>query len=152
MTINKYLSEFEFVGSSIKTIKIRNDFITMNNIVKSKKTIDVTHSIDSIQTNKEEEKILGIITLNIKVLISEGKKKLNINMSIEGCFRGPAEMGEEQFKNMLQVNGVTSLYSISRGFIQSTTSQMLSSGSVVLPMFNVAAYSEDVSEITDMKE
>lgn len=67
-------------------------------------------------------------------------------MSIEGCFTAPDEIGEELFKKMLQINGITSLYSIARGFIQSTTSQTLMTGNVLLPMFNVAQYSRDLNE------
>ena len=74
------------------------------------------------------------------------KKKYTVDMTIEGCFNAPAQIGEDTFKGMLKVNGVTSLYGIARGFVQSTTSQTLLSGSVLLPMFNVAAYSEDLDE------
>jgi len=45
------------------------------------------------------------------------------------------------------VNGITSLYSIARGFVQSTTSQTLVAGNVLLPMLNVVAYSKDLDEI-----
>ena len=67
-------------------------------------------------------------------------------MAIEGCFNAPSEMGEETFKNMLEVNGITSLYSIARGFVQSTSSQTLLTGSVLLPMINVVAYSRDLND------
>lgn len=58
-------------------------------------------------------------------------------------------IAESNFKDMLKINGITSLYSIARGFIQSTTSQTLTSGSVLLPMFNVVAYSKDLDSETE---
>lgn len=141
---NQYLSNFQYVGSSIKTFKLKNDFIVLTNDEKAKKKLDISHSIVSIGTIEDGEVLSGVILLNIKVNILESKKKYNVDLSIEGCFNAPSQIGEDEFKEMLQVNGITSLYSIARGFIQSTTSQTLLGGSVILPMFNVVAYSRDL--------
>ena len=67
-------------------------------------------------------------------------------MSIEGCFNASSEFGEENFKNMLELNGIASLYSIARGFVQSTSSQTLLAGSVLLPLINVIEYSRNVNK------
>lgn len=143
---NQYLSKFQIIGSSIKKINIKNDFIILENDEKLKREIEIAHSISSLDIIDDGNTIYGTILLNIKVKIALKKKKYNIDLSIEGGFKAPAEIGEENFRNMLQVNGITSLYSIARGFIQSTTSQTLASGSVMLPMFNVAAYSKDMNK------
>ena len=142
---NKYLSDFQIIGSTIKNVKIKNDFLTLSNRNTAKRKIDVSHSLGSIELVEDGQVLSGTITLNIKVNISENKRKYSLDMSIEGCFNAPSEMGEETFKNMLGINGITSLYSIARGFVQSTSSQTLLTGSVLLPMFNVVAYSEDLS-------
>lgn len=143
---NQYLSEFQIIGSSIKSLKIRNDFVSLSDVDNIKRTIDVSHSVPVIELIDEGETFSGIVLLKIKSTISANKKKYTVDMTIEGCFNAPAKIGEDTFKGMLKVNGVTSLYGIARGFIQSTTSQTLLSGSVLLPMFNVAAYSEDLDE------
>ena len=84
-----------------------------------------------------------VTTADFAKLNIEGKKKYSVDLSMQGCFAAPLDMEEEQFIQMLKLNGISSLYSIARGFIQSTTSQSLVSGSIILPMFNVAAYSRD---------
>ena len=139
---NQYLSDFTIIGNSIRKLKIRNDFVVLPDNKDTKRKIDVSHRIESIDITEEE--LSGILTLNVKVTISSGKDKFVVDLSIEGCFIAPLEMGEETFTDMLQLNGLTSLYSIARGFVQSTTSQTLISGSILLPMFNVAAYSKDL--------
>lgn len=144
---NKYLADFQIIGNSIKNLKIKNDFISLKEKNDTKKKIDISHSIISIEEIPEEEIILGTIVLNIKVSISSNKKKYILDMAIEGCFNAPVDMGEETFVNMLKVNGITSLYSIARGFVQSTTAQTLVEGNVLLPMLNVVAYSKDLDEI-----
>jgi preprotein translocase subunit SecB len=143
---NQYLSEFQIIGSSVKSLKIRNDFVSLSDVDNIKRTIDVSHSVPVIELIDEGETFSGIVLLKIKSTISANKKKYTVDMTIEGCFNAPAQIGEDTFKGMLKVNGVTSLYGIARGFVQSTTSQTLLSGSVLLPMFNVAAYSEDLDE------
>lgn len=143
---NQYLSEFQIIGSSVKSLRIRNDFVSLNDVDNIKRTIDVSHSVPVIELIDEGETLSGIVLLKIKSTISANKKKYTVDMTIEGCFNAPAQIGEDTFKGMLKVNGVTSLYGIARGFVQSTTSQTLLSGSVLLPMFNVAAYSEDLDE------
>ena len=143
---NNYMSAFQYIGSRITSLKIKNDFVDLFDSNEVKKSIDVSHEILSIEKVNEGKSLLGIINLNIKVNTKKDKQKYNISMSIEGCFTAPDEIGEELFKKMLQINGITSLYSIARGFIQSTTSQTLMMGNVLLPMFNVAQYSRDLNE------
>lgn len=143
---NQYLSDFQIIGSSVKSLRIRNDFVSLSDVDNLKRTIDVSHSVPEIELIDDGETLSGIVLLKIKSTISANKKKYTVDMTIEGCFNAPAQIGENTFKGMLKVNGVTSLYGIARGFVQSTTSQTLLSGSVLLPMFNVAAYSEDLDE------
>ena len=143
---NKYLSAFEYIGSRITNFRIKNDFIDLIDSDKVKKSIDVSHEILSIEKFNEGKAFSGVINVNIKVSEKIDKHKYNITMSIEGCFTAPVEIGEGVFKKRLQINGITSLYSIARGFIQSTTSQTLMSGNILLPMFNVAEYSKDLNE------
>lgn len=141
-----YMSAFQYVGSRITNLRIKNDFIDLIESNDVKKSIDVSHEILSIKKINDGKVFLGIINVNIKVNAKKEKKKYNVSMSIEGAFTAPVEIGEELFENMLQINGITSLYSVARGFIQSTTSQTLMSGNVLLPMFNVAQYSKDLKE------
>lgn len=146
---NNYISEFQIIGSSIKSLTIKNDYIALptNNSVKRK--IDISHEIQSIENNEESMLLTGIVILNIKVLISHEKKKYRLDMSIEGCFNAPNGIGENTFTDMLNVNGITSLYSIARGFAQSVSAQTLVDGNILLPMLNVVAYSKNINEETE---
>lgn len=144
--MSNYLSDFQIIGSSVKSVKIRNDFVNLNNIGKTKKNLELSHSLHSVEEIENGTAYSGMVLLKIKATVSSGKKKYVVDLAMEGCFTAPAEIGEETFREMLKVNGVTSLYSIARGFVQSTTAQTLVSGSVLLPMFNVVAYSKDIDD------
>lgn len=143
--VEQYESPFQIVGSSVKSLKIKNDFISLKNLSNIKKTIDISHTISDVGIHSNESLFSGLVTMNIKVTLSEKKKRYQVELSIEGCFAAERDsMDENTFKEMLRINGLTSLYSIARGFIQGTTAQTLTVGSVLLPMLNIAAYSRDL--------
>lgn len=142
---NQYISSFQFIGNSVKSFKIKNDFISFDDEAAFKKKLDVFHSVQEIEEMEEGNVLSGVLQLNIKVVFSEGKKKYTIDLTMEGCFIAPSEIGKDAFEKMLSINGLTSLYSVARGFVQSVTAQTVLSGSVLLPMFNVVAYSRDLN-------
>lgn len=142
---NKFLSDFQIIGSTIKSVKIKNDFLSLSNNNNMKRKIDISHLLGDIDLIEDGQFYSGTIILNIKVNISQNKNKYNVDISIEGCFNAPSEIGEETFKSMLELNGIASLYSIARAFVQSTTSQTLLAGSVLLPMINVVEYSRNLN-------
>lgn len=142
---NKFLSDFQIIGSTIKSVKIKNDFLSLSNNNNMKRKIDISHLLGDIDLIEDGQFYSGTIILNIKVNISQNKNKYNVDVSIEGCFNAPSEIGEETFKSMLELNGIASLYSIARAFVQSTTSQTLLAGSVLLPMINVVEYSRNLN-------
>ena len=72
---NKYLSEFQIIGSTIKNVKIRNDFLSLSNGNNVKRKIDVSHLLGNIELVEDGQVLSGTIILNIKVNISENKKK-----------------------------------------------------------------------------
>ena len=98
---NQYLSEFQIIGSSIKSLKIRNDFVSLSDVENVKRTIDVSHSVPIIELIDDGETFSGIVLLQIKTTLSANKKKYTIDLTIEGCFNAPAQIGEDTFKGML---------------------------------------------------
>lgn len=90
---------------------------------------------------------LGILNLNINLDVTLNKQKTSITLILEGCFNASAESLENEFIYMLNLNGVTALYSIARSIILSISAQTFHSGKITLPMFDVAAYSKDLNKI-----
>lgn len=141
----QYIADFQFVGSSVKSLNIKNNFVALGNEANASRNVEVSHAISNIEKINDDKTLTATVLLNISVKIESNGRVYEVDLTIEGCFNAPAEMGDETFTGMLQVNGVTTLYSLARAFIHSTTSQTLVAGSVLLPMFNVAAYSKDMN-------
>lgn len=144
MGINNYLSDFQFVGSTVKDLFFKNDFISYAETDELERTIDVSYEVEDIIDSPEHEHlIMGILLLHVKVKIqgdnsSSQKKKndLDLSITLEGCFHSNT-LEEEKFKEMLEINGCATLYSIARSIIISITSQSFANGPCILPMINV---------------
>ena len=143
---NKYVSEFQIIGTSVKNLRIKNDFIVLENDNRIKRKFDLSHFVSPICEIEEGKILSGTVTLNVSIKISNNKKRYKLDMSIEGCFNAPAKIEKEAFSELLQINGLAALYSIARGIVQSVSSQTLVCGSVLLPMVNVLAYSKSIKE------
>ena len=132
-------SPFVFAGSKIKKLTFTNPFI--NPPANAKYTVEVDYSVNDIMKN--ENGYRGIITINIKMKIKLKNDTSSLSLDLEGCFDlADDSITEDIFDQMLQLNGVTMLYSIARSIIQSITSQSYLDGSVALPMINVVSLYE----------
>lgn len=143
----KYYSDFQYIGSKVVSLKIRNDFVSLN-APGMKKTLDISHEIKENDYNEDQGSRCGLLHLKIKTSAVIDKQKYTVDILLEGCFEGSGELSCEDFEEMLCINGLTSLYSIARGIIQSVTALTLMDGAVLLPMINVIEYSRDITDNT----
>ena len=152
MKVNKLVSDFQFLGSSIREISLKNNFITIDDRGQYKRSIDADYDIDNIYQDEEDNSFTGLMTLHVKVKISDAENSMVIKMSIQGCFAAPQGIGAETFQNMLSLNGCTTLYSVSRATIMSLSSQSLASGNVILPMINIFKLNEKKQKASKKEE
>ena len=148
-----YSADFQLIGNRIVQLKISNDFILVDIDESSttKKSLSLSHQIVTVDTD-DSGKLSGVLTLNVKVKLGRGDKKCNVDLTLEGCFNSDKELSEEKFRSMLEINGLSTLYSISRSILISITSQTFAQGAVVLPMINVLKYVESQREEAKKKE
>lgn len=141
----KYFSDFQYIGSRVVSLKIRNDFVGLD-LSGMKRTLDISHEVKEISSSGDRESYSGLLHLRIKTTAAIDKKKYAVDILLEGCFEGASErLSCEDFEEMLCINGLTSLYSVARGILQSVTSQTLMDGAILLPMINVIEYSRDIA-------
>ena len=137
-------SQFIFVGSKIKKFTFSNPFINLP--ANAKYTVEVDYYMDNVIKNENGHR--GIVTINVKMKIRHKREISSLNLDLEGCFDFADEsITEENFEQMLQLNGVTMLYSIARSIIQTITSQSYLDGSVALPMINVVSLYESKKQV-----
>lgn len=133
MDIDTIVSPFQLVGTKVVKFRMTNDYVTLANNPHIK--CDASYSVDNVE--KQDNIYMGIMKLNIKAVTKgPAKAKMSCNITIEGCFACPEEIGEDSFIKMLGINGCASLFSIARAFICSTTALATSGGHLILPMIN----------------
>lgn len=135
---NNNFSPFTFIASRVTHIDFDSSIFIFEE-KEFKKSFKISTRTNNLQS--KDEKRFGEVTLEITIDLDnqqtdENNKKASIRLTIEGGFSAPESMPNNQFENMLRVNGAASLYSIARGYLISLTSQSFVRGQVVLPLVN----------------
>lgn len=140
MDANIYKSPFQFIGNSVSKFNMENNFLILDKNEDLKQKVDIEYDTD---TEKVNEHWIGTVTLTIDAEVyknpeeDEAKKAFNFLLEIDGAFAAPDTLSEEQFVQMLELNGCASVLSVARAFIISVSSQSLVEGQIVLPLLNV---------------
>ena len=136
-------SSFQMVSTSVKSIKLKNDFVALDELNNFNKTLDVEYDIEAIDLIEDKGYWLGTSLLKVKCEVKKNaKKKIIVEVQIQGVFIENSARAKKDFEDMLNINGCSCLYSVARGLIISITGQALEAGKVVLPMINVFEFNK----------
>lgn len=131
------VSSFGIIGSRIVHLDFDSSIFTFedNDFDKT-----VGYKIEMNNVGKTDTGLYGEVVLMIEVHL-DGKDdakghNATIHLTIEGGFHAPEEMGDDEFKSMLQINGAAALYSIARSYLISVTAQSFVRGNILLPLVN----------------
>ncbi len=136
MDIKKISADFQFIGSRIARFSIETNSLNMK---KSKVTVNLDVDYNIIEISEKNEKYVGIINYIVDIKATSQKSTLfKICLNMEGMFAGNSnKINKEQFRNMLELNGVATLSHLSRSYILATTSMSGINPPVKLPMINI---------------
>lgn len=145
METKKYEAAFQLLASSITQITMENTMICVSEMLDMDRKYSINLKKLSIEDHSEY-KTAGI-DVEVNAVLSEkdvdNPKIFKISIVICGVFQADKNTSKEEFESKLRINGVAALYSISRGFITSLSSQALVDGKVMLPLVNFIEYSKD---------
>lgn len=138
MDINEVLADFQFIKNRVS--KFLFEYKTSHT---SQKPALINCNIDYniVDFIEDDDKFVGII--NFIVDLKAKAKNLvifKIHLIMEGTFAGnPKKLNKEQFKNMLELNGVATLSQFTRSYISSVSALSGINPPVNLPMINIQA-------------
>jgi preprotein translocase subunit SecB len=147
MEINKILSQFQLLATSIRNFSFENDFVVYHDDESIEKELDVFYEINDITSDEEEKLLIGTISLYIDAVIKNENEQMKINLVIQGGFKSTVNDEDEsltEFRKLLSLNGCATLYSLARSIIVSFTSQSCLGGNILLPMINVFKLKESL--------
>ncbi|MGN0182915.1 MAG: hypothetical protein ACI4DP_10995 [Candidatus Ornithomonoglobus sp.] len=139
MDISNEISTFQFISSDVTNVDIQNNLFFCN-LPKDtwQRTFDVDYDIEYVSNeNNRWSGILGL-TFSLSIDSSENDERIfSFKISVKGVFVAPISMTQEEFEGMLELNGLTALYSVARGTIASISSDVTNFERILLPMLNI---------------
>ena len=130
------LADFQFVANRISQFSLDTKDIESKG---AKAQVSVDFDYDILQLEEEEERYFSIIEFTVQVKAKVKNAVIfRINLKIQGIFIGnPQKLTLERFKEMLELNGVSTLSQLCRAYILSVSALSGINPPIKLPMINV---------------
>ena len=143
MELNRIATGLKLVGTTIKEISVENNIVNVQKEAKRSFGLNINEpSFENI-----DEGLFSQMAIDFEVEIEQAEdRNFKLELSLEGAFLSEKNTEEEDFKQLVIINGAAALISIARGKIESITSNIFDSGKVVIPFVNVIDYYKGLSE------
>ena len=143
MELNRIATGIKLVGTTIKEISVENNIVNVQKEAKRSFGLNINEpSFENI-----DEGLFSQMAIDFEVEIEQAEdRNFKLELSLEGAFLSEKNTEEEDFKQLVIINGAAALISIARGKIESITSNIFDSGKVVIPFINVIDYYKGLSE------
>ena len=143
MELNRIATGIKLVGTTIKQISVENNIVNVQKEAKRSFGLNINEpSFENI-----DEGLFSQMAIDFEVEIEQTEdRNFKLELSLEGAFLSEKNTEEEDFKQLVIINGAAALISIARGKIESITSNIFDSGKVVIPFVNVIDYYKGLSE------
>lgn len=143
MELNRIATGIKLVGTTIKEISVENNIVNVQKEAKRSFGLNINEpSFENI-----DEGLFSQMAIDFEVEIEQTEdRNFKLELSLEGAFLSEKKTEEEDFKQLVIINGAAALISIARGKIESITSNIFDSGKVVIPFVNVIDYYKGLSE------
>lgn len=143
MELNQIATGIKLVGTTIKEISVENNIVNVQK--EAKRSFGLNINEPSFETI--DEGFFAQMAIDFEVEIEQSEdRNFKLELSLEGAFLSEKNTEEEDFKQLVIINGAAALISIARGKIESITSNIFDSGKVVIPFVNVIDYYKGLSE------
>lgn len=143
MELNRIATGIKLVGTTIKEVSVENNIVNVQKEAKRSFGLNINEpSFENI-----DEGLFSQMAIDFEVEIEQAEdRNFKLELSLEGAFLSEKNTEEEDFKQLVIINGAAALISIARGKIESITSNIFDSGKVVIPFVNVIDYYKGLSE------
>ncbi|MBE5921134.1 MAG: hypothetical protein E7272_15065 [Pseudobutyrivibrio ruminis] len=142
MNLNEITAGIELLGNNINKLVIENSLVNFAD-AKEKK---IDFYINKPRFEKDEDRLMGQIEIGFKIdLYNSEEQKYHMEIAVEGAFASLGDVDQEQFQQLIMINGAAALVSIARGKIEAISGNVLNSGKIVIPFINVLEYYKEAS-------
>ena len=139
MNLNQIAANLNIVTTVVHNITANCKMFKISDTNKREFSLDIKCSKPTINENTKYGKLL----MQISVSIMQENAELTpdtFNLVIEGIFSSASDLSDEEFLELLNVNGGAALYSIARAKLEAFSSLTYAEGKILLPMVNIVQY------------
>lgn len=130
MDLNAISKNFYFINSHVTKVTLENSYVDFDE-----------SSTKNIHMDVKTDSKLGLILMCINVEAHNKISHFQMDFCIEGNFENRYQFfNDEEFDELLHLNGASLLYSIARGKIESITANVFERGKITLPIINMVEY------------
>ena len=143
MKMNLITTGIRLVGTTIKTISVENNIVDVEREAKRSFGFNINEPV----LEKSGNDIFAQMAVDFEIEIEQSQtQNCKIELSIEGAFISEQETDEEEFEQLVAVNGAAAIIGIARGKIETITANIFNNGKIVIPFVNIVDYYRSLSD------
>ena len=137
MELNIIASGIRLIGSTIKNLKVDNNIVDVDK--ECKRSFGL--SINEPEFQSVDNRVAAQMTIDFEVeIIQAEEQRCKIEISLESAFLSEAEPIEDEFKQLVAVNGAAAIIGLARGKLEAITANIFNNGKISIPFVNVLDY------------
>ena len=137
MELNMIASGIRLIGSTIKNLKVDNNIVDVDKECKRSFGLNINEP----EFQSVDNRVAAQMTIDFEVeIIQAEEQRCKIEISLEGAFLSEAEPIEDEFKQLVAINGAAAIIGLARGKLETITSNIFNNGKISIPFVNVLDY------------
>ena len=137
MELNMIASGIRLIGSTIKNLKVDNNIVDVDKECKRSFGLNINEP----EFQSVDNRVAAQLTIDFEVeIIQSEEQRCKIEISLEGAFLSEAEPIEDEFKQLVAINGAAAIIGLARGKLEAITANIFNNGKISIPFVNVLDY------------
>ena len=137
MELNMTASGIRLIGSTIKNLKEDNNIVDVDKECKRSFGLNINEP----EFQSVDNRVAAQMTIDFEVeIIQSEEQRCKIEISLEGAFLSEAEPIEDEFKQLVAINGAAAIIGLARGKLEAITANIFNNGKISIPFVNVLDY------------
>ena len=137
MELNMIASGIRLIGSTIKNLKVDNNIVDVDKECKRSFGLNINEP----EFQSVDNRVAAQMTIDFEVeIIQAEEQRCKIEISLEGAFLSVVAPIEDEFKQLVAINGAAAIIGLARGKLEAITANIFNNGKISIPFVNVLDY------------
>lgn len=137
MELNVIAPGIRLIGSTIKALNVDNTIVDIDKEGKRSFGLNINEPL----FQEIEDKIAAQMTIDFEVEVTQGEEqRCKIELTLEGAFLSGQNPSEDDFRQLVAINGAAAIIGLARGKLEAITGNIFNSGKISIPFVNVLDY------------